>query len=464
MIDALGDHFESMDRQHSATSSPVKKVQKTVQKPGVIQDRAEAYLASLAAGVRWTNFKHLPDNDVKVLLKLFKLPHDDGQESKEELRKKLIVHVRAQLGKRLGSKPDVLNMKCAQLGLASPGPVKKNLAAVKDFGARIVQKARQSPTKESARPAEVLFPHNQRGLYCPRLEQEGNTCFANQILASMLSLSSVQHFVRQYGGKTSSVAMLQALSKLRPEETRSTMELRLAITRFNKMREQGGQPKNNYTDGRQQDAQEFLMDMLEFMWWDPIKQEEDSVLECELKQMFMMVDQGGFKCSSGNLNCQIQYPGHIAHFPVTQLAVRGNSLQEAYDEEDKYRDWPCPDCGYEECERVSLQTLSLPKVWIFQLKRFCLDGRIQKVSTKIDVPLVWEPCRDPRTVYTLKAVTIHKGETLDSGHYVGLTIDPSGNFAYLMNDAQEPKLVIGLSILMLLVYLASFSGPWQTEC
>lgn len=450
VIDALGDHLETLSPRRENFGSPVKKVQKTVPRPGRgsrdtrKQDKGEALIDGLVNGKKVTDFEHLDDKSVITTLKILNIRYDEGHETKKELRAKLIAHVREQLEIRLANKPDMLQFRIAVLRLSSP---QKNLAGAKNLSKQMVQKTRQvftnDPTedipKRIAEHVEVLFPLNNRGLYCPQLEQEGNTCFTNQVLASLLSLSSVQEFLTQ-NRENKHVKMLLNLAKLKPSETKGTYELRRQITRFNKMTETVSGQKSNYTDGRQQDAAEFLTDLLDFLVWDGTKDTDNTLvnLQFEIRELFQSVDTSIFKCSAGNGNCQLREVPQVQHFPVTELAISGSSLQDAFDFEDKYREWDCFDCGSNDCERIVRTAICLPEVLIIQLKRFNYDENGRKLTKEMDVPLEWQPFGESSTPYRLRAVTIHQGQFMNQGHYFGLTINPSGEFAFKMNDAQEP--------------------------
>ena len=137
----------------------------------------------------------------------------------------------------------------------------------------------------------------------------------------------------------------------------------------------------------------------------------------------------------------------MQHFPVTELAISGSSLQDAFDFEDKYREWDCFDCGSNDCERIVRTAICLPEVLIIQLKRFNFDENGRKLTTEIDVPLEWQPFGESSTPYRLRAVTIHRGVSLGSGHYIGLTICPSGQVAFKMDDATLPEKVVYIIFL-----------------
>ena len=87
--------------------------------------------------------------------------------------------------------------------------------------------------------------------------------------------------------------------------------------------------------------------------------------------------------------------------------------------------------------------------------RFSYDGRVGKLSQKIDVPLTWQPFGPSSASYQLRAVTIHQGHFLNQVHYFGLTINPSGEFAYKMNDAQEPVLVRYIQLAFVYLFFLS---------
>ena len=454
----VGSMLTALDEglRQSETASPVKKLPRLVSKTTVQQrgqDPAERFIASLVDGDKHLDFKHMDNADVKSALTLLKVSWDANNESKEELRAKLIGHVKLELCQRLATEPDILTMRKSQLGLSSPSPLKKSLG-------RLAEKVRQSADVSGVgqrHNQDTLFPKFNGHLYCPQIKNEGNTCYAIQVLASLLSLETFQAIVLQHLDKPP-VALLLELAQLKPSAIGSTFGVRQCLSRINATIENA----NNYMLGTQQDAVEFLRDLMDNLVMDPKTNTEFVDLKEELKKTFLYEDTSTFKCSSGGDACDLRTVPPVEHYPVTTVALDGRSLQHCFDNEEKYREWGCFNCSSTNCERTKRRPDKLPKIWIVQLKRFSYDGRAGKLSQKIDVPLTWQPFGPLSAAYQLRAVTIHRGVSLGSGHYWGLTICPSGQMAYKMDDAALPEKV-GYIIFWILFFqqIFSFSGPGQ---
>ena len=448
----VGSIITALDEslQQNETASPVKKLPKLVSKTTVQrrgQDPAERFIASLVDGDKHLDFKHMGNAAVKSALTLLKVSCDANNESKEELRAKLIGHVKLELGQRLATKPDILSLRTSQLGLSSPSPLKKSLGR---FVEKVKQSADVSGVGQRHNQTTTLFPKYNGHLYCPQMQNEGNACYAIQVLASLLSLETFQAIVLQHLDKPH-VALLLELAQLKPAEAiGSTFGVRQCLSRHNATKENA----NNYMLGAQHDAVEFLSDLMDTLVRDPKTNTDFVDLEHELRETFLYTDTSTFKCASGSSACDLRTVPPVAHHPVTTVAVDGPSLQDCFDNEEKYKEWGCFNCSFENCERIERRPDKLPKIWIIQLKRFSYEGRGAKISTKIDVPLTWQPFGPSHPTYQLRAVTIHRGVSLGSGHYIGLTICPSGQVAFKMDDATLPEKV-GY-IIFLGYYLLTF--------
>ena len=75
------------------------------------------------------------------------------------------------------------------------------------------------------------------------------------------------------------------------------------------------------------------------------------------------------------------------------------------------------------------QMLSWPQVLVISLKRFSWDVATQtsrKMPTRVDYEVVLRPSQD--SFYDLRAVIVHLGAFVDSGHYVAYFRGISDNF------------------------------------
>ena len=427
-LHALNENLDQIEHE-----SPVKKILKTTSRPTGGHRSAQEFIESLVNGSSYPDFKHMDEANVRKTVKFLNIECDDSTESHNELRAKLITYVREQLTKKLTHNQDTLNLRIAKLGLSSPSPLKKSLD-------RMVQRVR-SPTvlaqgQQGNNSEQPLFRLHEGRLYCPQLWQEGNTCFVNQGLVSLLSLPTFQKLIIKHSDKPG-VAQLVELARLKPEESiGSTEELRQWMTRFNLKTKQQN-TAINYMDGRQHDVAEFLNDLMDFLTWNP----DDTVdttfadMEVELRTLFRHTNSSVFKCMSNSNSCSLRQL-LVCHYPSTSVSItEGHSLQECWDSDGKYIEWKCNNCSTEECKRWSHTANDLPNVWIIQLKRFDKNA---KLETEIDIPQMWQPYGPSSAAYVLRAVTIHRGWSRQGGHYIGLTIDRSGQLAYKMDDHHKP--------------------------
>ena len=157
------------------------------------------------------------------------------------------------------------------------------------------------------------------------MQNEGNACYAIQVLASLLSLETFQAIVLQHLDKPH-VALLLELAQLKPAEAiGSTFGVRQCLSRHNATKENA----NNYMLGAQHDAVEFLSDLMDNLVRDPKTNTDFVDLEHELRETFLYTDTSTFKCASGSSACDLRTVPPVAHHPVQYLRPSARPLRAA---------------------------------------------------------------------------------------------------------------------------------------
>ena len=119
----------------------------------------------------------------------------------------------------------------------------------------------------------------------------------------------------------------------------------------------------------------------------------------------------------------------------------------------------CPECGNQNSSLQRLETVKLPEVLIFHLKRFDVSNNgIGKNEQYVDFPLENLNICDSEARYSLSGITNHYG-SLNAGHYTGFCRARKDGVWYRCDDSRVTKMntQIKTSAAYLLFYAVSYT-------
>ncbi|CAF3322179.1 unnamed protein product [Rotaria sp. Silwood2] len=291
----------------------------------------------------------------------------------------------------------------------------------------------------------------------------GNSCYINsavQCLANIRELTiKILHLRQQQLPHLSSIYVkLMTEMWLGEDDSTTAEDLKTAISELS--------PR--FCGNEQQDVLEFLMVLLGILF-----EELKCILDLDLIQGTL---HSSITCSRCNQSVEIedfftslslplswQIPsetseqqGFFMRCATSLLSVfrlspepsltLDNCLEHLLSEEilDTHRQWFCHRCNCLTTATKKLDLWTVPKILIFQLKRFTYDlSNNRKIQTLVQYPLdhfylnnyVKNPAHTKPIEYTLVAVSNHVGNLLN-GHYTTFARHLSSQHWYHYNDRQ----------------------------
>ena len=261
----------------------------------------------------------------------------------------------------------------------------------------------------SPRCGEVVFGSQQRSvaefpsMVCG-LENLGNTCYLNAVLQCLWLLVTRFGLLQRY-----SIVLNRDLqvSGMEEEFWRLMSQMSSQIIKTvspNKFVSAFVGACGTFVVGRQQDAHEFLMVMLDKI--DPIEKLATGVMkevvECQSCPNKSLHSED-FTC----LSLDIPRGKHVVDLESCLSETLTNEL--VVDD-----DWECTACGGTFAEK-SMQVDTLPSVLLLHLKRFVLtDKGYRKNHTVVKLPEFFMMHKDK---YHIIGSVNHLGADMDSGHY-----------------------------------------------
>jgi len=150
-------------------------------------------------------------------------------------------------------------------------------------------------------------------------------------------------------------------------------------------------------------------------------------------------------CKHQNINLN---PMNVLCLPIDHLVAEGGSIYNCMDHyfntEELDGDYACDKCKNKSRNTITRNVLTLPNVLIISLKRFAYDQlthRMRKVNNLVGYPMTLDiskynpitPSDSKPATYRLISTVNHSG-TLDFGHYYSYI--KSGDHWYLANDTR----------------------------
>ena len=197
------------------------------------------------------------------------------------------------------------------------------------------------------------------------------------------------------------------------------------------------EPFTNFQHGRQEDAQEFLISLLDGIS-DEIKKlklkSTEGVngvqpLTTPIQDLFMGRNKSvtritGKAYVSTNLESYYTMAINIEDEEVHSIE---DALVQDYSKEEIIEDFKCPLTGKVEAAQRNIKLKQLPKILIIHLKRFkFVEGQNQKIlknvsygpTLNIPTSILSDDCTCSQGIYKLQSVVYHKGFSAQNGHYI----------------------------------------------
>jgi len=168
-----------------------------------------------------------------------------------------------------------------------------------------------------------------------------------------------------------------------------------------------GKYKRNFNGFGQQDAQEFIIYLLDAIHENTKNENKQSIIS----ELFV----GKYKSTVVCGNCEhnsITYEDFMfLSLPITENLEKSLSMFSAYDDLDNNNKYKCEKCKHESIATKIMQIHKLPTVLIVYLKRF---NAHKKIDNYMDTPLTY--INHDGNIYELTGIVNHFG-TKHGGHY-----------------------------------------------
>ncbi|CAD5231431.1 unnamed protein product [Bursaphelenchus xylophilus] len=293
---------------------------------------------------------------------------------------------------------------------------------------------------------------------CTGLFNLGNTCFMNATLQALFNTPNMRYyFSRDRFLNHVNVANTRGTSGVMAACFSALMEVVWSgkFKAFRTMRfiEVFGNICRDLCDGRQHDAQEFLIFLLDALHEDT----NYDGLDCRRDWEHYLKNGRRFRDSpimdifnltiASQLNCGQCGTGSLTFAESTQVMLElpmGSSCNLSECLRSHFRDsildgssaWNCPKCSRKQRARLQQKIWTLPPALVILLKRFRQnpDGSFEKNTIAVDFdiqnldlsPYLHEKASKQNSKYRLYAITNHSG-TLNSGHYTAFVKNQSIN-------------------------------------
>lgn len=130
------------------------------------------------------------------------------------------------------------------------------------------------------------------------------------------------------------------------------------------------------------------------------------------------------KCNNNSITYNPFMTMSLAFENSLERCISNFLKEDKLDSAEKYK---CEKCNRNSNAIIKSDLSAMPPILVFHLKRFAypsmkkIKGRV-KFSTQIDMTkyVGFTPANSQDVVYELFAMTVHSGNTIDSGHYVAV--------------------------------------------
>ena len=296
-----------------------------------------------------------------------------------------------------------------------------------------------------------------------------NQCYAIATFAMLLSNPHIHMFFRSLPvvGATELEIFLRGLCH-RPDHSVEPDIKRSRQLVFDE-HERQGLKCINFTEPGQQDAEEFLHKLMDILRTKGIEDDNGViVMEGPLskthRQNFLeiMGFTSRFRTTCTAPNCMKDSYGPLQHEFVLQLGICAGSVNGCIREEvgkpSPVTADQCDICGKQKVTYQRQQMEILPKKCVvIQLKRFTATN--QKISTSVVVDV--ELAEGPFSGYRLTGAILHKGGTMEIGHYIHILRDVEDG-TWVSTDDNRRNVLTENDALYLLEkegYILLYSSP-----
>ncbi|CAF1062814.1 unnamed protein product [Adineta ricciae] len=284
------------------------------------------------------------------------------------------------------------------------------------------------------------------------LDNSGNTCYMNSALQCLSNIQPLTNFFIHEqiwkfvnsnnpagtGGCAASAysSLIQEMWSAKLEKCTPTM-LKEAIDRYT----------TQFTAYEQHDSQEFMGFLLDALHEDLLNSQTRS---SPISDLFQGQLESSVRCWKCDTDVKTVSAFNFLSLPIISSKSRTN-LSECMEEFLKpetigtHGKWYCNICHQQTDARKYKKIKSLPPVLILQLRRFDIfPGRQinnKKIRTIVDYPVQNLSPHDlalnssSTTRYDLVAISIHRGATLQSGHYLTIAMNHTNKLWYEFDDS-----------------------------
>ncbi|CAF1059622.1 unnamed protein product [Adineta ricciae] len=308
------------------------------------------------------------------------------------------------------------------------------------------------PAKKLSQSSNVTSSYHEIPPGLCGLDNSGNTCYMNSALQCLSNIQPLTDFFiheETYkfvnsnnpagtGGRVALAysSLIQEMWSAKLDKCTPTM-LKEAIDRYT----------TQFTAYEQHDSQEFMGFILDALHEDLLSSQTRS---SPISRLFQGQLESSVRCWKCDTVVQTVSAFNFLSMPITSSKSRTN-LSECMEEFlkpetiGKHGKWYCNNCRQQTDARRYMKIKSLPPVLILQLRRFdTFPGRQinnKKIRTSVDYPVENLSPHDlaadlsSTARYDLVAVSIHRGATLQSGHYLTIAMNHTNKLWYEFDDS-----------------------------
>ena len=293
---------------------------------------------------------------------------------------------------------------------------------------------------EGSRPANNLDANGLFRLSFIRREGISNVCYSNSGLCVIFNTGPFREFLKTYENTNSPFLQeLIRISRVQPGlfPTVDTTLIRNMMSAYENRLHVDERSREDWSDHTvQRDVLQFIEVFLKCLKYEV---RSDSVATAAVDKMFTSQFEYFYQCKRSNntdQSCSTYPRPSEIYYPSMSLGVDGfTNLVDCYDgRESTIPGFKCSDCKYDMMEKEFTIATKLPKVLLLKLQIYKFDGQghEKKTGHKMQIPLQLK-CKE-QDPYVLVGASLHKGDTINSGHYISLIINPNTGKGVLMDD------------------------------
>lgn len=346
------------------------------------------------------------------------------------------------------------------------------------FGNRIIEKTNITTIDKTLQPINeninnhIFLEESRVGLH-----NFGNSCYMNSVLQVLFNISEFNSFITSINNDNckviSSLAYLNSIYTTKKESYVKPLDIYNLLPRiFNR---KTSELERNDPRKNQEDAQEFLVFLFDIIIEEFLNSNHDSFEKQQILKMrsngekvisfdyifgtILQTNSRCDKCKKKN-SCDKKE----LFLSLSLDIINATSLKECFDEFFSFQEVEkeCLYCKIKLSEsKQNYEIVSLPTILCLHLKRFCTDGSKIKKFIKFDKEIIVN-----NMFYVLDSVVVHRGATLNAGHYVTIKKNTSTGHFFLYDDKNVSKVdeeFVLKSEAYILLYTQKVSKHANTE-